>query len=38
LIAMCALQIGAFVCTFNKEDFALLRRHRRFDLVVLAEN
>jgi predicted nucleic acid-binding protein len=38
LIAMCALQIGAFVCTLNKEDFELLRRHRRFDLVVLPEN
>ena len=38
LIAMCALQIGAFVCTLDKEDFQLLRRHRRFDLVVLPEN
>jgi len=38
LIAMCALQIGAFVCTLDKEDFELLRRHRRFDLVVLPEN
>jgi predicted nucleic acid-binding protein len=38
LIAMCAIQIGAFVYTLNKEDFDLLRRHRRFDLVVLPEN
>jgi len=38
LIATCALQIGAFVCTLDKEDFELLRRHRRFDLVVLPED
>jgi predicted nucleic acid-binding protein len=35
LIAMCALQIGATVCTGDKEDFELIRRYKRFPLEVI---
>jgi predicted nucleic acid-binding protein len=35
LIALCARQIGATVCTFNREDFALIRRYKPFSLDVL---
>lgn len=35
LIALCAIQIGAVVCTGDKEDFELLRRYRKFDLVLV---
>jgi predicted nucleic acid-binding protein len=35
LIAFCARQIGAAVCTFNREDFALIRRYRSFALEAL---
>ena len=30
LIVFCARQIGATVCTFNREDFALIRRYTFF--------
>lgn len=32
LIVLCARQIGAAVCTFNREDFALIRRYKPFAL------
>lgn len=35
LIALCALQIGATVCTKDEEDFELIRRHKRLDLQVI---
>jgi predicted nucleic acid-binding protein len=35
LIALCARQIGATVCTFNRKDFALIRRYKPFPLDVL---
>ena len=35
LIALCARQIGATVCTFNREDFALIRRYQPFSLETL---
>ncbi len=35
LIVLCALQIGARVCTGNEEDFKLIRRYKRFDLEVI---
>ena len=35
LIALCAIQIGAIVCTRDKEDFELIRRYRRFDLDLI---
>lgn len=37
LIALCALQIGATVCTKDKEDFHLIRRHKRFNLEVIGD-
>lgn len=37
LIAFCARQIGATLFTFNREDFALIRRYRAFSLEVLTE-
>jgi predicted nucleic acid-binding protein len=38
LIVMFALQIGAAICTSDKEDFELLHRYRKFDLTSLDEN
>src|SRR5262245_58460985 len=38
LIVMCALQIGASICTSDKEDFELLHRYRKFDLRLVDEN
>lgn len=38
LIVMCALQIGAAICTSDKEDFELLHRYLKFDLTLLDEN
>jgi predicted nucleic acid-binding protein len=38
LLATCALQIGAAICTSDKEDFELLHRYRKFDLILLDEN
>jgi len=35
LIALCARQIGATVYTFNREDFALIRRYKPFSLETL---
>lgn len=35
LTALCARQIGATVCTFNREDFALIRRYKPFSLETL---
>ncbi|MBI2357692.1 MAG: type II toxin-antitoxin system VapC family toxin [Deltaproteobacteria bacterium] len=35
LIAVCALQVGARVCTRNEEDFEGIRRYKRFDLEVI---
>ena len=35
LIVLCALQIGATVCTTDEQDFGLLRRYRRFDLGLV---
>ncbi len=35
LIALCARQIGATVCTFNRGDFALIRRYKPFSLETL---
>ncbi len=35
LIALCALQIGATICTNDEEDFRLIRRYKRFDLEVI---
>jgi predicted nucleic acid-binding protein len=35
LIVLCARQIGATVCTFNREDFALIRRYKPFSLETL---
>lgn len=35
LIVLCARQIGATVCTFNREDFALIRRYKPFSLATL---
>jgi predicted nucleic acid-binding protein len=32
LIVLCARQIGATVCTFNRKDFALIRRYKPFSL------
>jgi predicted nucleic acid-binding protein len=38
LIALCALQIGATVCTGDKEDFELIRRYKRFALEVIRDS
>ncbi len=35
LIVLCARQIGATVCTFNREDFTLIRRYKTFSLETL---
>lgn len=35
LIALCALQIGASVCTRDEKDFKLIRYYKRFDLEVI---
>ena len=37
LIALCSLQIGATVCTENKEDFELIRRYKGFGLEVIGD-
>jgi predicted nucleic acid-binding protein len=37
LIALSARQIGAAVCTRNKEDFELLRRYRKFELELFTD-
>ena len=37
LIVLSAVQIGAVVCTEDKEDFELLRRYRRFELELFAD-
>ena len=36
LIALCALQIGATICTKDEQDFGLLRRYRRFNLELVS--
>ncbi len=36
LIAFCALQIGATVCTRDEEDFYLICRYRRFNLDIIS--
>ena len=36
LIALCALQIGASVCTKDEEDFRLIRRYKRFNLEIVS--
>ena len=36
LIVLCALQIGASVCTRDQEDFRLIRRYKRFDLEIVS--
>jgi predicted nucleic acid-binding protein len=38
LIALCALQIGARVCTKDEEDFRLIRRFKRFSLEVIEDS
>lgn len=38
LIALCALQVGATVCTGDKEDFELIRRYRRFALEIIGDS
>jgi len=38
LIALCARQIGATVFTFNREDFALIRRYKPFALTALTRS
>jgi predicted nucleic acid-binding protein len=35
LLAMTAIQIGATLITLNREDFALIRRYKRFFLEIL---
>jgi predicted nucleic acid-binding protein len=35
LIALCALQIGARVCTKDREDFQLIRRYKRLGLEII---
>lgn len=35
LLAMCALQIGATLFTFNGRDFSLIARYKKFSLQVL---
>lgn len=35
LLAMSAVQIGATIFTFNREDFRLIARHKRFPLRLL---
>jgi predicted nucleic acid-binding protein len=37
LIALSALQIGATVCTGDKEDFELIRRYKRFALEIIED-
>jgi predicted nucleic acid-binding protein len=37
LITLSALQIGATVCTGDKEDFELIRRYKRFALEIIPE-
>jgi predicted nucleic acid-binding protein len=37
LIALSAIQIGAAVCTRDKEDFELLRHYLRFRLELFIE-
>jgi len=36
LIALCARRIGATLFTYNAKDFRLIRRHKDFNLRVLA--
>jgi predicted nucleic acid-binding protein len=36
LIALCARRIGATLLTYSEKDFRLIRRHKEFDLRVLA--
>jgi predicted nucleic acid-binding protein len=38
LIALCALQVGATVCTGDKEDFELIRRYKRFSLEISGDS
>ena len=35
LLAMSALQIGATLYTFNRDDFTLIARYKKFSLVLL---
>jgi predicted nucleic acid-binding protein len=35
LVVLCALQIGATICTRDEEDFSLIRQYRRFDLEFM---
>jgi predicted nucleic acid-binding protein len=35
LLALCARQIGATVCTFNRSDFTLIRQYKPFSLEML---
>jgi len=35
LLAMTAIQIGATLITWNRDDFALIRRYKRFFLEIL---
>ena len=35
LIALCALQVGATICTKDEEDYRLIRRYKRFDLEII---
>ena len=37
LLALCARRIGADLYTFNRDDFALIRRHRPFSLKSLTQ-
>ncbi len=36
LIVLCALQIGATICTKDEEDFYVIRRYRRFNLDIIS--
>jgi len=38
LIALSALQIGATVCTGDKEDLELIRRYKRFALEIIGDS
>jgi predicted nucleic acid-binding protein len=38
LLVMCALQIGASLCTSDKEDFELLHCYRKFDFIFVDES
>jgi hypothetical protein len=35
LLAMCARQIGATLCSLNREDFTLIARYRTCSFVLL---